>query len=96
MRAAQAETSPLAIISLVFGILSWVALPIIGALIAIIAGHVARGQIRDSRGELQGDGLALAGLILGYLSIGLILLGLALALIFGFGILAFLAAFAAA
>lgn len=90
MRVEPVETSPLAIISLVFGVLSWVALPVIGALIAIITGHVARGQIRDSRGDLQGDGLALAGLILGYLSMGLVLLVLGVLMVFGAGLLAFL------
>lgn len=90
MRVEQAETSPVAIISLVFGILGWVALPLLGALIAVIAGHVARGQIRESRGELQGDGLAVAGLILGYLSLGLLLLVVGLMMIFGLGLFAFL------
>lgn len=95
MRVEPTETSPLAIISLVFGILSWVALPVIGALIAIIAGHVARGQIREARGALLGDGLALAGLILGYLSLALVLLVLGLIVIFGAGLLAILAVAAA-
>ena len=92
MRVEQAETSPVAIISLVFGILGWFALPLLGALIAIIAGYVARGQIRESRGELQGDGLAVAGLILGYLSLGLVLLIFGLMMIFGLGLFAFLSA----
>ena len=95
MRVEPTETSPLAIISLVFGILSWVALPIIGAVIAIIAGHVARGQIREAHGALLGDGLALAGLILGYLSLALVLLVLGLIVIFGAGLLAILAVAAA-
>lgn len=81
----------MAIISLVFGVLGWVALPVLGALIAIVTGHMARGQIRESRGDLQGDGLAVAGLILGYLSIGLLLLVLAVVLVFGAGLMAFLA-----
>lgn len=59
-----APTNNLAIVSLVAGILSWVLCPIIAAIVAVITGHVARGQIRTS-GE-SGGGLALAGLILGY------------------------------
>ncbi|MGH9710287.1 MAG: DUF4190 domain-containing protein, partial [Candidatus Acidiferrales bacterium] len=35
---------------------------------AIILGHLAQTEIRKSGGRLQGDGMALAGLILGYLS----------------------------
>lgn len=59
------RTNPLAVVSLVFGLLNWLLLPLIGSVVAIITGHMARGQIRRS-GE-QGAGMALAGLILGYL-----------------------------
>ncbi len=50
-------------------------LPLIGAVIAVITGHMARREIRDSLGALTGDGLALAGLILGYLQLALTVLG---------------------
>jgi hypothetical protein len=53
-----------AVASLVIGILSWFLCPVVGAVIAVTLGHVARGQIRRS-GE-GGAGLAMAGLILGY------------------------------
>lgn len=59
------QTNGLAITSLIFGILTYVLLPLIGALIAIITGHIARAQIK--RNEQEGAGLALAGLILGYI-----------------------------
>lgn len=62
----RSRTNGLASVSLGFGI-GQIVLPIFGALIAIICGHVARAQIRRN-GE-QGDGLALAGLALGYLGI---------------------------
>lgn len=65
----QATSSTAAIISLIFGIVSWFALPLIGALIAIVSGHMARGEIRRSGGNLGGDGMAMAGLILGYLNL---------------------------
>ncbi len=74
MTEHRAETSTLAIVSLVFGILAWVLIPIIGAIVAIITGHMARGEIRRSGGTLGGDGMAVAGLVLGYISL---LLGLA-------------------
>lgn len=65
---AASRTSTLAVVSLVFGILSWCLLPFIGAIVAIICGHMARGEIRrapmDAR--MEGDGLAIAGLVLGY------------------------------
>ena len=79
------ETSPLAIVSIVFGILG---LFIFGSLIAIICGHIARSQIRDSNGELGGDGLALAGLITGYLGIALTVLFVVVFLIIGVGVAA--------
>jgi hypothetical protein len=41
------------------------------AALAVIFGHVARGQIRRSQGALEGDGMAVAGLIIGYISVGL-------------------------
>jgi Domain of unknown function (DUF4190) len=62
--AVARPTNTLAIVSLVVGIASYVALPIVGAIAAIVTGHVARGQIRRT-GE-GGSGFALAGLILGY------------------------------
>lgn len=64
---AAAPTNSLAIVSLVLSLLGF----IIGftAIGGVICGHIARRQIRE-RGE-QGDGLALAGLIIGYILIGL-------------------------
>jgi hypothetical protein len=79
MNATQ-RTSTAAIISLVFGIVSWIVLPVLGALVAIIAGHMARAEIRRER--IDGDAMALIGLILGYLNIGLTVL-LFLAVVFG-------------
>jgi hypothetical protein len=40
--------------------------PIIGAIIGVVTGHMARREIRDSFGAQTGDGLALAGLVVGY------------------------------
>jgi hypothetical protein len=64
---APIPTSTAAIVSLVAGILAWVLAPLLGAIIAVVAGHVARSEIRLSAGTLQGDGMAVAGLVLGYL-----------------------------
>ncbi len=62
-------TSTMAIISLVCGVVSWTIVPFIGALIAVITGHMARGEIRRSAGRVGGGGLATAGLVLGYIQI---------------------------
>jgi hypothetical protein len=63
---SPAPTSTLSLASLMMGILGWVLLPVVGGIIAIITGHLAKKEIRQSDGLLGGDGLATAGLVLGY------------------------------
>ena len=63
-------TNSLATVSLVAGIASFVIVPLIGALVAVITGHRARAQIRQT-GE-SGFGLATAGLVLGYIHLALV------------------------
>jgi len=69
------KTSPLAIWSLVLGLFGIVLLVVcIGPLFAIpavICGHMAYSRIKRSGGVLTGEGMALSGLITGYLSIAL-------------------------
>lgn len=62
--------STLAIVSLVAAIAGWSFLPVIGGVIAIITGHLAKNEIRESEGRLRGDGLATAGLVIGYACVG--------------------------
>ncbi len=69
------ETNVTAVVSLVFGILSWLGLVGIGGIVAVIAGHIAKDQIRKSEGRQTGDGLATAGLVLGYSHIVVVVLG---------------------
>jgi hypothetical protein len=68
------RTSGLAIWSLVLGLLGFVLLPVCFpcGLPAVVCGHFARSRIRKSGGMITGEGLALGGLITGYLSIALI------------------------
>jgi len=63
--AGSPQTSGKAIGSLVCGILHIFPLFII----AIILGHMSLSEIKKSSGRLKGEGIALAGLILGYLGI---------------------------
>jgi hypothetical protein len=79
-----------ATISLIFGILSWICLPFIGAVVAIICGHMARAEIRRAPGGMEGDGLAVAGLILGYVHVAILILLLVVLFMF-LGGLAFFA-----
>ena len=60
-------TNAMAITSMVLGLLGIFLLGPFGSIPAIICGHMARRQIRDSNGQQQGDGMALAGLITGYI-----------------------------
>ena len=80
--SGQPKTPALAIASLVLGIISIVLLCVgpLFAIPAIICGHIAHVRIRASQGLLTGGGLALAGFIMGYLSIGLCLLMLPIAI----------------
>lgn len=64
-------TSSLSLTSLIMGIVGWVLLPVVGAIIAVITGHMAKKEIRESQGLLGGDGMATAGLILGYSNIAI-------------------------
>ncbi len=92
MNATPIRTSTLAVVSLVFGILCWIGLPFIGALVAVICGHAARGEIRRApAGMVEGDGMALAGLILGWVHLLLFIAAAMIFLLF-FGGLAFIAA----
>jgi hypothetical protein len=65
-------TNSLAIVSLVAGIASYFVVPVIGAIAAVVTGHMARRQIKRT-GE-DGNGLALIGLILGYAHLALVAL----------------------
>jgi len=67
-----APTNVLAIVSLVLGAASFLALGPLASVPAIVTGHIARGQIAH-RGE-AGARLAFWGLILGYINLGLIAL----------------------
>lgn len=65
------ETNAWAVVSLISGILAWLGLFGLGGIAAVISGYVAKNQIRQSSGKMSGDGLATAGLILGYLNIAM-------------------------
>jgi len=65
--------SNMAVASLVLGILGWTVAPGLASIAAVITGHLAKNEIRESNGELSGDGMATAGLIMGYASIVIVL-----------------------
>jgi hypothetical protein len=88
------RTSSMAIVSLVAGLLGWTFAPWLGSIIAIITGHMARAEIRRDPAGLEGDGLAVAGLVLGWAMI-LLSVFTVLAIVLFFGGVAALAALTA-
>ncbi|MEW5831043.1 MAG: DUF4190 domain-containing protein [Chloroflexota bacterium] len=73
--APAQPNSTMAIISLVSGILGWTFVPLLGSIAAIITGHMAKKEIKESMGNLGGDGMATIGLVLGYVSAALFVCG---------------------
>ena len=89
--AGGRQTSGLAIVSLVAGILGWVMAPFIASVVAVVCGHLARGEIRRDPGRLEGDGIAVAGLVLGYANLLLAAAVVVVAVLFFGGLLGLLA-----
>ena len=65
--------SNLALASLILGILGWTVAPGLASIAAIVTGHMGRNEIRDSMGQLGGEGMATAGLVMGYASVAIVL-----------------------
>jgi hypothetical protein len=82
-------TAPMAVASFVLGLLGASFLFFLGSIFAIVFGHVALKQIGNSENQLGGRGMALAGLILGYIVVGLVIIvGMCLICISILGIIA--------
>lgn len=62
---------------------------LVGSIVAVVTGHMGRSQIKNSGGTQGGDGLALFGLVLGWIGIviNLLLFCLLIASIFGLTLL---------
>jgi hypothetical protein len=77
-QAVQRKTNPMAIASLVC---SCAGIFLIGipAVLGIIFGFVARSQIRRSHGAQGGGGMAMAGIIVGFAVVALVIVVLAIA-----------------
>jgi uncharacterized membrane protein len=90
-----AQNSALALVSLISGILCWFVAPMVGALVAVITGYMAKKEIRESGGRLIGGEMATAGIVLGYLHLAVTLIGLCIALLIVAGVIAFFLSFPA-
>lgn len=66
---ANPPANGLAIASMVLGITGLVILWIIGPILALVFGYIAKGQIDRSGGTQGGRGFAIAGIVLGWIGI---------------------------
>jgi hypothetical protein len=81
-------TSGMAIASLVTGILGFFG-PVVFSLVAILTGYAARKETRAVPPRVSGDGYATAGIIMGWVQIGLVALAMCAAcvlLLLGVGV----------
>lgn len=69
-------TSNLALISLIAGILGFTAVPLLGGIVALFTGYAARKETRAIPPKYSGDGLATAGIIMGWIQVGLTVVGI--------------------
>lgn len=84
-------SSTLAIVSLVSAILGFTFVPVMGTIVALITGYMARSETRSIPPKASGDGLATAGIIMGWIQVALFVIGICCAiayLIFMVGIFA--------
>lgn len=73
------RTSVTAVASLILSILGLIqVLPFIGSIGGLILGYAARNEIAHGKGTVTGEGLAQAGVILGWVGIGLAIIGICL------------------
>lgn len=79
-------TSAWSIISLIGGISNFIGFPFWGALIALITGYIAKSEIEKSHGRVGGERLAKAGLVLGWVGMGLGLLVICLSTLMFLGL----------
>jgi hypothetical protein len=78
-------SSTLAIVSLIAGILGFTMMPILGSIVALWAGYAARKETRSMPPTGSGDGLATAGIVMGWIQLGLTVVAMCcFALYFGF------------
>jgi hypothetical protein len=81
------QTESKAIIALVCAIASWVVLPVLPAIAALMIGKTARQEIAMSGGRLTGDGMVTAAKVIAWANIVLSVLGVLL-FVLAFGLFA--------
>lgn len=69
-------SSTLALISLIAGIAGFTFLPVVGGIVALFTGYAARKETRAIPPTASGDGMATAGIVMGWVQIALGVLSL--------------------
>ena len=73
-------SSTLAIVSLVSAILGFTFVPVLGTIVALSTGYMARNETRSIPARASGDGLATAGIIMGWIQVALLVGGVCCAI----------------
>jgi hypothetical protein len=84
-------SSTMAIVSLIAGIGGFSFLPLIGSIVALVTGYAARKETRAVPPSVSGDGMATAGIVMGWIGIGLAVISIccfALYFVFFIGLVA--------
>ncbi len=92
--AAALPTSTLAIVSMIAGVLGFTIFPVIATIVALATGYAARKETRAVPPLAGGDGLATAGIIMGWVQVGLTVISIccvAAYFVFGAGVVGWLA-----
>jgi hypothetical protein len=74
-------TSPLAVVSLIAALLGFTFVPLVGGIVAVVTGYLARNETRSIPPRASGDGMATAGIVMGVIQIGLLVVGICCAVV---------------
>ncbi len=75
-------SSTLAIISLIAGILGFTLFPLIASIVAVWTGYEARKETRSVPPRASGDGMATAGIVMGWIQIALTVISVCLVIVY--------------
>lgn len=75
-------SSTLAVVSLISALLGFTFVPVIGGIVALITGYMARNETRSIPPKASGDGMATAGIIMGWVQLGLLVVGICCAIVY--------------